>query len=455
MKQNLGVNMVIYNELIKEAEKHFSKESLQLIKKAYIVAEDLHCGQKRKSGEPYIIHPLYVAYIILTEIKFYDIKVIIAAILHDSIEDTGITKEYLAKLFSEEVADLVEGVTNVSDSRMGSKKAQDQYDIQKVLFRILKDFRIAIIKMADRLHNMRTLEYTKPEKQRNKAAETLSVYCPIALHLGANHINNELIDLSFKYLCASREEQILPASESNYETTKSLRSEYIENNQAKIENIEQELRELLRNNGLKGKVRGCAKSNFGIYQKLSEYRNISDIPNLISFEIETDSRDDCYKIAELIKRKYGTLEEYTKDYIAKPDPNGYQALHFSSKTCLESPCRFKVFSKSMGEVNKYGVVATYNHLLNPSIDTFQAKLRESNSFIRALDTNYNFSSNPFDYIEKTVRNLVKNTITVFDGTGKAHVLPNYSIVFDFVCDVTGGLSLDASGATVNGTLVNL
>lgn len=441
----------LYSELVREANKHFTSQEVLLIKKAYKAAEDLHRGQLRKSGQPYIIHPAHVAYIILTEAHFYEANTIAAALLHDVIEDTGIDRAFLDKKFGSDVANLVQGVTNIEDVNVPFKKAQDLYDVLRVLTNILIDFRIALIKVCDRLHNMRTLEFMKPEKQRYKSAETLSVYCPIALHLGLNVIKDELVDLSFKYLSESTETNL---DRSNYDITVEKRKKFIMNHQNVIEDYEQRIKETLAAQGIEVLIRAHVKSSFTVYQSLARYRDIEDIPNVLSFQIETESLEDCYKVVSILKGKYGELPQYTKDYIACPDPNGYEAIHFSIMGQENMPIRFKVFSKKMANVNRYGVAALIGSSIT-SIDDIQARLQETNAFMRALKDNYQFSEEPFLYIQTAIRNIITTKITVFDDSGKSYELPNMSTVYDFACNLKSGLDEKAIGAKVNGVEVPL
>lgn len=444
----------MYKELIKECTKHFTDQEILMIKKAYKYAEDLHRGQLRKSGEPYIIHPLHVAYITLTEEHLYNANSVVASLLHDCIEDTGITKEFIALHFNDDVANLVEGVTNISDTKTTFKKAQDQYDVAKVLLNILRDIRVALIKIADRVHNMRTLEYTKPEKQRYKAAETLSVYCPIALHLGINELKDELIDLSFRYLCASNGKEIIPEEKSTYYKIKKLREKHIECLQPDIETLEQEINSILQRFGINCRIRCKAKSNFNIYQLLASYRGLEEIPNLISFKIEVADLATCYETASILGKYFGILPEYTKDYIQCPDPNGYQAYHFSTLGKSGKPIRFKVFSSSMAEANRFGVAS----LIKPTENNFaeiQSHLTANNRFMHALQDNYALGEKPFEFIETTVRNLIADKIKVYDSNGDVHFLPNLSTVYDYACSLNFALDEDAIGALVNGVLVDL
>lgn len=441
----------LYSEFLREVNKHFTPQEVVLIKKAYMAAEDLHRGQLRKSGEPYIIHPVYVAYILLTEAHFYEVNTIVAALLHDTIEDSGVNKEFLEKMFNTDVANLVQGVTNIEDVKFDFKKAQDQYDIKRILNCILKDFRVALIKLCDRLHNMRTLDYMKPEKQRYKSAETLSIYCPIALHLGYNVIKDELIDLSFKHLSKSIGDK---TDRSNYDIIAEKRKQFIAERQEIIEDCEYFIKEVLASHKLNVLIRAHVKSTFTIYQSLANYRDISDIPNVLSFQIETDSQEDCYKVADILKEAYLELPEYAKDYIASPDPNGYEALHFSVIGKDDMPLRFRVFSKAMANVNRYGVSALMENPTN-SIDVIQARLQENNAFIRALKENYQFSEKPFLYIQKVIRNIITTKIIVFDTMGVAYELPNMSTAYDFACSLKSGLDEKAIGARVNSVEVPL
>lgn len=429
----------IYDELIKEAKKHFKEEELLLIKKAYLVAKDLHRGQKRNSGEPYIIHPTYVAYILLENMKLHDADSIAAALLHDTIEDCGITEEWIANSFNQDIANLVMGVTKIKE--LTNQKEKEDYNNYLLLKSILKDYREIYIKLADRLHNMRTLEYKEEPKRIAKSAETLRFFVPLATHVGAIKVREELVDISFKYL-----------SDRNYREIKGMSDDYLIKHQARIERILKGLEDLETKLGIDANVRPRIMNHFAIYQSLIQNKKISLLPNLIYFDIMVNEKEEIDKLVQEIAKNTTILE--IEDFIANPRNNGYQALHLSIKG-RKSPFQIRIFTKEMFLVNNYGFAALIDVYPEKSIREIQAELIRNNPFFQSLNKNYKLYKKPFELIDTTVRELLADKINVTVANGAVYCLPAMSTVADLAYKIHSELRSEAISAKVNGIEVDL
>ena len=439
-KQNRN-HIDLYDDLINKAQKYFTEKEVLMIKKAYLIADDLHRGQKRNSGEPYIIHPLHVAYTLLEEMNLHDLNTIIAALLHDTIEDCGITEELIAKYFNQDVASLVVGVTKMKDLDFTSKEEKEDYNNYLLLKHILKDYRIIYIKLADRLHNMRTLDYKNEAKRREKSAETLRIFVPLATHVGASLIRDELVDTSFKYL-----------SDRNYREIKGLSNDYLVKHQARIEKILNHLRDSLIKLEIEPIVRAHIMNNFSIYQSLIQNKKISLLPNLIYFNILVNTKEEIDKVLAEIKKDYTILE--TKDFIKNPRANGYQALHLSIRG-RKSPFQIRIFTQEMFLVNSYGFSALLDIYPNKRIEEIQEDLIKNNPFFQSLNRNYKLYKKPFELIDTTVRGLLADKINVYVADGTVYCLPSMSTVGDLADKIHSKLRKEAIGARVNGIEVDL
>lgn len=434
----------IYDELIKECKKVFNEKEIVLIKKAYLVARDLHKGQKRNSGEPYIIHPVYVAYILLTEMNLHDANSIAAALLHDTREDCGITYEYLVKHFNNDVANLVEGVTKMKNLNFNTKEEKEEFNNYLLLKHILQDYRVIYIKLADRLHNMRTLDYKSEVKRREKSAESLRIFAPLATHVGASIAKEELVDTSFKYL-----------NNRSYREIKGMRKDYEIKHQAEIEERLESLRHLLSEQEKPLDVRPQIMNNFAIYQGLINNKKISLLPNLIFYNIMVDTEEEIELVVKKIMGKYEVMPEFTEDFIKNPRNNGYRAIHLSIKGHKQTPYQIRIYTKEMFLVNTYGFSALLDIYPDKTIKDIQKELIRNNKFFQSLDRNYNSYKKPFKLIDETVRELLSDKINVYVANGAVYCLPAVSIVADLADKIHSDLKKEAIGALVNGELVSL
>ena len=306
----------LYEELISAVKKYHPSADISMIEKAYTIARDAHDGQVRKSGEPYIIHPLCVA-IILADLEL-DKETIVAGILHDVVEDTIMSNEEIRKEFSAEVELLVDGVTKLGQLSYSHDKVDEQAEnLRKMFLAMAKDIRVILIKLADRLHNMRTLQYMKPEKQKEKARETMDIYAPLAQRLGISKVKIELDDLSLKYL----QPDVYYSLVEQISDKKSAREQF-------IQQIVAEVRSHIDNAGIKARVDGRVKHFFSIYKKMvNQDKTLDQIYDLFAVRILVENVQDCYASLGAIHEMYKPIPGRFKDYIAMPKPNMYQSLH--------------------------------------------------------------------------------------------------------------------------------
>lgn len=439
-----STHIELYDELIKKASATFSQKELNLIKKAYLMAKDLHRGQKRASGEPYIIHPTYVAYILLEEMNLHDVSSIVAALLHDTLEDCGITFDFLSKHFGYDVANLVLGVTKMKDLDFATKEEKEDFNNYLLLKYILGDYRVIYIKLADRLHNMRTLDYKSEAKKREKSAETLRIFVPLATHVGASLARDELVDTSFKYL-----------SNSSYREISAMSKDYLLKHQDWIEKTLERLKELVDELNIPSEIRPRILTNFSIYQNLIESKKISLLPNLIYYDIMVDNEEQINEISKEILEKFPCLREYTRNFIAKPLNNGYKALHLSIEGKKGIPFQVRLFTKEMFLVNSYGFAALLDLYPNKSINEIQNNLIHENEFFQSLNKNYQTYKKPFELINNSVRELLSDKINVYVANGDTYCLPAVSTVADLAYKIHSELKQEAIGALVNGVEVSL
>jgi GTP pyrophosphokinase len=306
----------LYKELISRIRKYHPNTDISMIEKAYHIADSAHKDQKRKSGEPYIIHPLCVA-IILADLEL-DKETIVAGLLHDVVEDTVMTTEEIEKEFSSEVALLVDGVTKLGQIPYDADKVEVQAEnLRKMFLAMAKDIRVVLIKLADRLHNMRTLKYMSPEKQKEKAKETQEIYAPLAMRLGISKIKTELDDLSLKYLDTDAYYDLV----EKVALRKKERDNYV---QQLIDEVSRNIYEA----GIQATIEGRAKHFFSIYRKMvAQHKTLDQIYDLFAVRIIVDSVKDCYAALGVIHELYTPIPGRFKDYIAMPKPNMYQSLH--------------------------------------------------------------------------------------------------------------------------------
>ena len=345
MKKNVDIE-AMYQHLEKTVREYNASANLTQIRQAYEFARDLHGSQLRKDGSPFVTHPLAVAQIVAEELHL-DSESIVASLLHDTIEDTAATHEQLSKLFSPTIADLVEGVSKLTRVHYTSKEEEQMENLRKMLMAMSKDIRVILIKISDRLHNMRTMEYQTPEKQKQKSFETMEIYAPIAHRLGMQKMKWELEDLSLKYLDPVGYREIteaLDAKAAEYDGFMSA--------------IHDQIVERLRESGVEAQVYGRMKHPYSIYRKMyTQNKSLDDVFDLFAFRVIVDTVADCYNVLGIIHDLYKPILGRFKDYIGTPKPNLYQSLHTTVVGESGIPFEVQIRTREMHEVAEYGSAA--------------------------------------------------------------------------------------------------
>lgn len=448
----------LYDELIASVRKYHPSADISLIEKAYKVAYEAHKGQVRKSGEPYIIHPLCVG-IILAELEL-DKETIVAGLLHDVLEDTTMTPQEIAEEFSEEVLLLVDGVTklqhlHLTDNNPDPKdKSAERLEMQaenlrKMFLAMAKDIRVIMIKLADRLHNMRTLKYQSKEGQIRIARETQEIYCPLAQRLGISKIKIELDDLSLKYL----EPEAYYDLVKQVAQRKSVRDEY-------VASLVEEVRKHIKDAGIEAQIDGRAKHFFSIYKKMvNQDKTLDQIYDLFAIRIIVDSVKDCYAALGVIHEMYKPIPGRFKDYIAMPKPNMYQSLHTTLIGPTGQPFEIQIRTFEMHRTAEYGIAAhwKYKEVSNnggaavPMTVSEEEKLswlRQILEWQRDMSDNKEFMS-----LLKSDLDLFSDTVFCFTPSGDVKNLPNGSTPIDFAYNIHSAVGNKMIGAKVNGKLV--
>jgi len=402
--------------------KSYNIGEINVIKKAYNYAKDLHIGQIRQSGEPYITHPLNVAYI-LAEMHA-DKDTICAALLHDVLEDTKATKEEIAEQFNKDIANLVDGVTKISKMNFSSKKEQNLANTRKILVGITEDVRIIIIKLADRLHNMRTLQYKSEFKQKENAMETFEIFIPLAYYIGAYRLKSELEDLSLKYL--------YPDDYKNLEDKK-LKIEN-ENNFCLLD-MYTKINSILNNKNIPNEIKIRTKNIYGIYKKLQQGYKISDIHDLFSLKIMVDNIDNCYKTLGIVHNecKYPPINYRFKDYICNPKTNMYKSLHTTVFGPNEKLVQMQIRTFEMDKIASFGLTAYWDINKGQARKIMQEQLKNKYQFFKSLtDINIMFKDNQ-EFVTQIKNELFSNKIYVYTTNGKIIEIPKGSNIIDFAC----------------------
>ena len=435
----------LYQELITSVRKYHPSADISMIQKAYEVAREAHKDQKRKSGEPYIIHPLCVA-IILADLEL-DKETIVAGLLHDAVEDTWMTYEEVEKEFGSEVALLVDGVTKLGQlSYSADKVAVQAENLRKMFLAMAKDIRVILIKLADRLHNMRTLQYMKPEKQQEKARETMDIYAPIAMRLGISKIKVELDDLSLKYLKPDVYYDLV----EKVALRKSVREEF-------VGKIVQQVKKHMDDAGIKAQVDGRVKHFFSIYKKMvNQNKTIDQIYDLFAVRILVDTVKDCYAALGVIHEMYKPIPGRFKDYIAMPKPNMYQSLHTTLIGPNGQPFEIQIRTFEMHKTAEYGIAAHWKYKETSDGKKTVGKSEEEklNWLRQILEWQRDMSDNKeFMSLLKNDLDLFADSVYCFTPQGDVKTLPAGSTPIDFAYSVHSAVGNKMVGARVNGKLV--
>lgn len=435
----------LYRVLVDGVRRYHPSDDLTLIDKAYHVADEAHKGQKRKSGEPYIIHPLCVA-IILADLEL-DKETIVSGLLHDVVEDTIMTTEELDREFGSEVALIVDGVTKLGRLNYSKDKVEEQAEnLRKMFLAMAKDIRVILVKLADRLHNMRTAKYWSPEKQKEKARETMDIYAPIAQRLGISKIKVELDDLSLKYL----------EPEAYYNLVKNVNMRR-EERQAFVDTIVEDVRRKIEDAGIEGEVSGRIKHFFSIYKKMvNQHKTLEQIYDLFAVRIIVDSVKDCYAALGVIHEMYTPIPGRFKDYIAMPKPNMYQSLHTTLMGPTGHPFEIQIRTFEMHRTAEYGIAAHWKYKeASDGKKTGPEQEEEKLSWLRQiLEWQQDMSDNhEFMSLLKSDLNLFSDSVYCFSPAGDVKTLPSGSCTIDFAYSIHSAVGNKMVGARVNGKLV--
>ena len=436
---------VLYKELINSVLKYHPSTDISMIEKAYRVASEAHEGQKRKSGEPYIIHPLCVA-IILADLEL-DKETIVAGLLHDAVEDTWMTYEEVEKEFGSEVALLVDGVTKLGQLSYSADKVEVQAEnLRKMFLAMAKDIRVILIKLADRLHNMRTLQYMRPEKQQEKARETMDIYAPIAMRLGISKIKVELDDLSLKYL----------KPDVYYDLVQKVALRKSEREQF-VGAIVKEVKKHMDDANIKAQVDGRVKHFFSIYKKMvNQDKTIDQIYDLFAVRILVDTVKDCYAALGVIHEMYKPIPGRFKDYIAMPKPNMYQSLHTTLIGPNGQPFEIQIRTYEMHRTAEYGIAAhwKYKESSDGKAPVGKSEEEKLNWLRQILEWQRDMSDNKeFMSLLKNDLDLFADSVYCFTPQGDVKTLPSGSTPVDFAYSVHSAVGNKMVGARVNGKLV--
>ena len=436
---------VLYKELINSVLKYHPSTDISMIEKAYKIASEAHEGQKRKSGEPYIIHPLCVA-IILADLEL-DKETIVAGLLHDAVEDTWMTYEEVEKEFGSEVALLVDGVTKLGQLSYSADKVEVQAEnLRKMFLAMAKDIRVILIKLADRLHNMRTLQYMRPEKQQEKARETMDIYAPIAMRLGISKIKVELDDLSLKYLKPDVYYDLV----HKVALRKSEREQF-------VGAIVKEVKKHMDDANIKAQVDGRVKHFFSIYKKMvNQDKTIDQIYDLFAVRILVDTVKDCYAALGVIHEMYKPIPGRFKDYIAMPKPNMYQSLHTTLIGPNGQPFEIQIRTYEMHRTAEYGIAAhwKYKESSDGKAPVGKSEEEKLNWLRQILEWQRDMSDNKeFMSLLKNDLDLFADSVYCFTPQGDVKTLPSGSTPVDFAYSVHSAVGNKMVGARVNGKLV--
>ena len=420
---------------------NYKGEDRELLVRAYHYAENAHSGQKRASGEAYFIHPCAVVNV-LVDLGFDDVSTLVAAFLHDVLEDTQVTADELEQKFGKEVLELVEGVTKLDKIKFVSAEDEQAENLRKMFFAMAKDYRVIIIKLADRLHNMRTLDALKPEKQIKIATQSLKIYAPLAGRLGLSFVKCELEDLAMRYLYP----------DDYYELVEFIKTKSKERQQF-IEKICDELKAKLQELGIEGEVNGRQKHLYGIYKKmLKQGKNIEQIYDISAVRVIVNEVQDCYTVLGAIHTMWMPLPGRFKDYIAMPKPNGYQSLHTTVITKFKETFEIQIRTYEMHRVAEYGIAAHWKYKEGK---TGATKIDDQINWLREVMDTQRESSDSHEFLENIEGNVFTDEVYVFTPKGKVLNLPVGSTTVDFAYAIHSAVGNKCIGAKVNGKIVPL
>lgn len=429
------MNDITLHDLLIKLKEYDPKE-IEIVKKAYEYADILHQGQKRQSGEPYISHPLNVAYILAD--MHADKDTICAGLLHDTLEDTNITKEDIAHDFNQVVANLVDGVTKLAKMNFSSKQAQNYANTRKIITGITEDVRIIIIKLADRLHNMRTLGFKTPFKQKENALETMEIFVPLAYYIGAYRIKSELEDLSLQYL-----------KPDMYKKIEEKKSKIEESSDECLQDMLYKIQMLLNDHAIPNEIKIRTKNIYGIYKRLSEGHKLSDIHDLLALKIMVDEVENCYYALGMIHKEYHPINDKFKDYICNPKTNMYQSLHTTVFAPDDRLVQTQIRTFDMDRVASFGLTAYWAEQKGQARDVMQEELKQKFQFFKSLtEINSMFGDNQ-QFVNQVKTELFADRVYVYTTKGDIIELPKGATPIDFAYKIHVDIGDTMVGAFVN------
>jgi GTP pyrophosphokinase len=442
LRQQFATNVLTvtkFRELMRRMRANRPNDDLELIRKAYEFSQKHHAGQSRASGEPYLIHPLEVA-LVLAEMKM-DPVAIAAGLLHDSVEDTSVTVVDIRKEFGEQVAHIVEGVTKISAIDFATREEQQAENLRKMMLAMVDDIRVVLIKLADRLHNMRTLEHLPPERQQKIARETLDIYASIAHRLGMGKIRGELEDLGFRYVDPIGYQQIHDAVEARRKA-----------GEAFLARVEQIFRDKLKEAGITATVESRIKRLYSIHKKLQrQHITVEQVYDLYAMRVITKSVQDCYAVLGIIHNLWRPVPGRIKDFIAMPRPNFYQSLHTSVISEDGMPFEVQIRTEEMHKMAEEGIAAHWKYKDGPVSAQDEQRL----AWLRQVVEWQRDVSDPSEFLSTLKIDLYPEEVYTFTPKGKVVVLPRDSSPIDFAYSVHTEVGHSCVGAKVNGRMVPL
>ena len=420
--------------------KDYDLEEVEMVKKAYEYASNLHSGQFRQSGEPYIIHPLNVACILAD--MHADSDTICAGLLHDTLEDTTTTKEDIAHDFNQNIANLVDGVTKLAKMNFSSKQDQNYANTRKIITSITDDVRIIIIKLSDRLHNMRTLQFKSEFKQKENSLETMDIFVPLAYYIGAYRIKSELEDLSLQYLYPDR-----------YKRIEEIKSRIEMESQKCLNEMLQTINMILNDKNIPHEIKVRTKNIYGIYKRIKEGHKLSDIHDLLSLKIMVDDIANCYQTLGLIHSKYHPINDKFKDYIYNPKTNMYRSLHTTVFGEDDRLVQTQIRTFDMDKIASFGLTAYWDISKGNARDIMQEDLKNKYQFFKSLiEINRVFSDNQ-DFVRQVKSELFSDRIYVYTTKGDIMELPKGSTAIDFAYSIGPDIGNTMVSAIVNDRIV--
>jgi GTP diphosphokinase / guanosine-3',5'-bis(diphosphate) 3'-diphosphatase len=442
LRQQIATNVLTvtrFRDLLRALRANRPNEDLEIVKKAYEYSLKVHTGQSRASGEPYLVHPLEVA-CVLAEMKMDPIA-IAAGLLHDSVEDTSVTIVDIRKEFGEQVAHIVEGVTKISQIDFSSREEQQAENLRKMMLAMVDDIRVVLIKLADRLHNMRTLEHLPPERQQKIAKETLDIFAPIAHRLGMGKIRGELEDLGFLYTDPIGHRQVQEAVEARRKAGEQF-----------LSRVEIVLRDKLKEAGITAKVESRIKRLYSVHKKLQRQRiGVDQVYDLYAMRVITQSVQDCYAVLGIIHNLWRPVPGRIKDFIAMPRPNFYQSLHTSVITEEGEAFEVQIRTEEMHKMAEEGIAAHWKYKDGP----VSARDEQRLAWLRQVVEWQRDVSDPNEFLATLKIDLYPEEVYTFTPKGKVVVLPRDSTPIDFAYSVHTEVGHSCVGAKVNGRMVPL